>query len=565
MSATHLPVFCVECRSEISGTVRTFFKSHEPFHRDNSKTAFIKASDSFEILKFPLPNINIHTVRFDPINNDSTLFIKRIWLETDSGNQLSSVELSSVKPVKDIRNIKIENNLLVIKPIPGADDPQTIIHLPCPLTDSQPKPLNLLRVAIYAIMGCISLFLLTILFRSLKNLSRDRWIHLLKKSLFTLILLLILLGICELGLIIAEPYLFHSFYEYDPDIGFRVKAYAEGSNRFGFNDRDYPLKKLENRFRVLILGDSFGWSGGIDTNYTARLEYRFREYYGDHRVEIINAGYPMTHTAEQFEILKKYGLQYHPDMVVVGFFCGNDFIDADPFRKRIVVNGVFFDIDTRHEHSLLGYPIVMQSRLYAFLKQEWIILKEWLATKRESPPPPKKIPEDETPAFSNETYLQIEKNRFEFCNLGRHNRGEFDGNIEVIFTAFLEIQDLTQKNAAALAVALYPDEFQVNSQLRRDIIRTYHLNASDYDLDLMQNLLSDFLKSKHIPYIDLLPQFRAKSASKNLYIPRNTHWNTQGSALAADLLFDYLKPYADDYFQKHGRVQKTLLETNIDQ
>jgi len=45
------------------------------------------------------------------------------------------------------------------------------------------------------------------------------------------------------------------------------------------------------------------------------LEKQFEEYYGRHQVDVINAGYPMAHTTEQLEILKKYGLQYNPELV----------------------------------------------------------------------------------------------------------------------------------------------------------------------------------------------------------------------------------------------------------
>src|SRR5262249_7431123 len=48
----------------------------------------------------------------------------------------------------------------------------------------------------------------------------------------------------EVSMIILEPYLFKGFYEYDPDLGFRVRAHqpTEGglTNKYGFNDRDYP-------------------------------------------------------------------------------------------------------------------------------------------------------------------------------------------------------------------------------------------------------------------------------------------------------------------------------------
>lgn len=173
--------------------------------------------------------------------------------------------------------------------------------------------------------------------------------------LYPVIMIFICFILLEFSMIILEPYLFRGFYQYD--LGFRVRPYAHGTNRFGFNDRDYPLQKNSKIFRILVVGDSFNWAGGKERNYTAILEKQFEKYYGKHQVDVINTGYPMTHTAEQLEMLKKYGLQYNPDLVFLSFFIGNDFVDADPNRKRIVVNDVYFDIDKRRELTFLGYPI----------------------------------------------------------------------------------------------------------------------------------------------------------------------------------------------------------------
>jgi len=157
------------------------------------------------------------------------------------------------------------------------------------------------------------------------------------------------------------------------------------TNKFGFNDDDYPLQKTPGIYKILVVGDSFGWAGGREGNYTAILERQLENHYGYHRIDVINAGYPMTQTAEQLVILKKYGLQYHPDLVILGFYVGNDFIDGNPNRKRIVVNDLYIDIDKRREHIILGYPIVFQSRLLLYVKQKYKIFTELRKAERVKP------------------------------------------------------------------------------------------------------------------------------------------------------------------------------------
>ena len=195
---------------------------------------------------------------------------------------------------------------------------------------------------IYGVIIAAVLLCLYFLLRKMGKLH-----PLMQKAIFAYLAIFLCLALMEIVMIISEPYLSNGLYQYDPDLGFRVRPYSSGTNMFGFNDRDYALDKPDGIYRILVVGDSFSWAGGIEGNYTALLERKFESHYGAHRVDVINAGYPMTHTGEQFAMLKKYGMQYHPDRVLVGFFTGNDFIDADPNRKRIVVNDTYFDIDRR--------------------------------------------------------------------------------------------------------------------------------------------------------------------------------------------------------------------------
>jgi len=335
----------------------------------------------------------------------------------------------------------------------------------------------------------------------------------------------------EILMTVLDPYLFKGFFEYDPDLGFRARAYyptADGgrTNQFGFNDRDYPLQKAPDTFRVLVLGDSFSWAGGHDGNYTAILERRLESYYGSHKVDVINAGYSGTHTGEQLALLKKFGLQYNPDLVILGFFVGNDFLDGDPNRKRIIVNGVYIDIDKRREHKIFGYPIVLPSRLLPLLLQKYRVYEEQKNAGKGT--------------FSEDTYLTIEKFRLDFFNMRSFEQGRYQQNIDYILQSALEMNDLLKSRHIDFVVAIYPDEFQVNPDLFNAILQKFKLRREDYDLKLAQNLLESFLNSKGITYIDFLDRFMTEGRKAPLYELRDSHWNGAGNQLAANILFDEL-------------------------
>ena len=359
-------------------------------------------------------------------------------------------------------------------------------------------------------------------------------------------------------MIVLDPYLFKDRFEYDPDLGFRTRAYfrsdpgimGEGddgtlTNQFGFNDRDYPLAKTAGVFRIVVVGDSFSWAGGLHANYSALLEEKFEARDGSHKVDVVNTGYPGTHTGEQLAMLKKFGLQYNPDLVVLGFFAGNDFIEADPNRKRVVVNGCLYDIDKRYEMRLFGYPIIPQSRLWIFLSQRSENRRlatqarkeagEWAAATGQ-PMPTKNLP--------REVFLHVEKSNLDFFKR-KTSAQIYRANIDYIFQSITEMDNLLKARGAKFMVAIYPDVIQINSNRFDEVVKKFGLNPEDYDLNLPQGLLTDFLAMKQIPYVDLTGQFRSEEQERDLYLLNDTHWNKAGNELAAEILFQYLDRSAE--------------------
>lgn len=358
----------------------------------------------------------------------------------------------------------------------------------------------------------------------------------------------------EFLLLIFNDVLFrNSFYIYDPDLGFKVRPHFRWgeniTNEFGFNDHDYPHQHQPGTYRILILSDSFNWAGGLEGNYTAILERKFAAEFGEGRVEVITAGYSATHTGEQLELLKKYGLQYNPDLVVLGFFVGNDFIDANPYRRRIAVAGTTIDIDTRTDREIIlfGQLLIPQSRLYLFIKERWATYK-YLQTHQTIQADPLKPPMLEQSTATPEVtdgqaytaaYLQLELTRMQMSNWAY--APEFQQNEAYIFNRLLEMRDLLAGKNIDFTVAAYPDEYQVVPALRQAVAKKFNFETYDYQWDRPQGLLWQFCTDNNIEYYDLLPAFKAAYKSgQRLYLPSDSHWNEAGNRLAAQLLYDEL-------------------------
>lgn len=361
----------------------------------------------------------------------------------------------------------------------------------------------------------------------------------------------------ELALLAFDGVFFaRSFYGFDPDIGFRVRPHAgHGANRaneFGFNDRDYPHERAPGTYRIVVLGDSFNWTFGPDGNYAGVLEQMLRERFPDRGIEVINAGYPQTHTGQQLAVLRKFAMRYQPDLVVLGFFVGNDFYDADPDRKRIVVGGAAVDVGPGDFYrEAFGQPLVWKSRLALILAEKWKELQVRGAA-REQFREPKRVdrvrganPSPELRATKRAPtapgYLAWLERRMDFARADRAQA--FRRHEKYVYDSLLAMRDLLASAGTDFLVVAYPDAVQVDSVVRRTLLERTGRQASDYEWTRAQRLLREFCAEHGIAHLDLLDGFRAAHrAGWALYLENDSHWNAAGNVLAAELLFDALAP-----------------------
>ena len=329
-----------------------------------------------------------------------------------------------------------------------------------------------------------------------------------------------------------------SLYTYDPEMGFRVRPYArwgdEHTNEFGFNDRDHAHAKPPGVVRVLVLGDSFNWAGRRDTNYVGVLRRALAGAPGD-TVEVINAGYPGTHPGEELVALRRFGLQYDPDVVVLGLFVGNDFLEADPWRRVVPIGGVLTPIDTRHDVilTLWGRPLVWRSHLLRWSQAQ-------LDAYRRARQRPFAPPSSAGLGIPDELYWALERERMAVVQ--REAAAGLAVNERYVFDALAAMQRLVAERGGRFVVAAYPDEFQVDDELRRQVIDRYHLDADAYEWARPQARLAEFCAAHGIEFRDLLPSFRAAHLQgTRLYLHNDSHWNDAGNALAAAYLVDVVR------------------------
>lgn len=297
---------------------------------------------------------------------------------------------------------------------------------------------------------------------------------------------------------------------------------------------DYLFGKRKGSFRVLSLGDSFArnltWENKNYHNYLDQilLNHPYKN------IEIINAGMEGTGPGYYWHILKKYGDAIKPDLVLVGFFVGNDF---EEMEFRYTFSG-FYGMKDRVNllDRFFSYCRFKNWWTYQFASRKLTLLSE---RYKNQPQPAQEG--GELASFSQDAFFGVERARMWIFEKSR--QPYLKRNFTRLAGVIRNFKTWCAQRNVGLLLAIFPDQIQVEEPLRRKLLAYFHIDASALDISYPNKLLSDYCKSHDINWVDLLPGFQQASRSQKLYRLQDTHWNDAGNRLAARVIVDGLQKY----------------------
>ena len=295
---------------------------------------------------------------------------------------------------------------------------------------------------------------------------------------------------------------------------------------------DDVFNKKKDVIRILGLGDSFSvYLRDKKQNYNNFLQQKFIDS-GRGDVEIVNAGMEAMGPGYYWHILNKLGDLFKPDLVLVGFFVGNDFEEAD--FSVYIGNFISEPKDLIKRYS--RYDQFRHWRLYRLLKNKYTRYREAQLKKEEA----KRQPAQPVGTFSQATFLEVEKKRSWMFD--KNNRELLNQQWRECSEIILKMKDWCDRRKIKLVIAILPEQFQVDQALREAVLTKYkHIAEENLDLSYPDNLIVNFCRTHNINCLDLLGQFQEQGKTRPLYTLRDSHWNEAGNRLAADLIFEYLE------------------------
>lgn len=266
-------------------------------------------------------------------------------------------------------------------------------------------------------------------------------------------------------------------------------------NSHNYRDFEYPDKKGEGVFRIVVAGDSFTFGDGVnfDDIYAKKLE-RYLNYLGNvNRItyQVMNMGIPGRSTPKEVKHIMKAIPEYDPDLVILGY-CINDAEDKFALKEVLDVRKKFFykDFDKGEGWKATLFD---HSALYR------------LVAKR---------------IFSTNTYRgQIRYYRWLY-------RDEYTG-WQRTQAALSRLGELSRKEELPTVVLIFP-------------LLSFGLDK-DYPFRDIHKKLHATLKEAGLPYVDLIRRYRGLDRHLLEAVPyANPHPSDVGHRLAAETLMKYL-------------------------
>ena len=324
-------------------------------------------------------------------------------------------------------------------------------------------------------------------------------------------------------------------------------GFSPGSVEYGFvlNSRSFRTREYEPSpargvFRVVALGDSFTFASGAlphEDHWTTLLEEGLNGV-SDRPVEVLRLGVPDTGPAFQLRLWQVEASKLRPDVVVMAFFIGNDFIDHQGDC------GVFGGGNRGFSGRLASVSVLY--RAARNLRRVWSAGADPAGHRGlgETPSPGRSIPgyreafDPDRPTFNRERFVAIEAERMALCL--RSEEEAFRQLADRTAGVVTDLADEIGRAGARFVVMVIPDQYQVDQIIVEEVLSSTGTRRADYDFNRPQRVLIRALESSGIEVLDLLPVFNRVSSGDALYRLQDTHWNGRGNEIAAESLVEYI-------------------------
>lgn len=348
------------------------------------------------------------------------------------------------------------------------------------------------------------------------------------------------------------------FWEPDPLLGVRLIPGSHGwwtqedreflvpvqINHEGLRDIEHTYAKPPGVFRILVLGDSFveAMHVPLEDMFTRVLQRRLDGEDPEPTVEVISAGVSGYGTASELLYFEHEGKRYHPNLVLLAFYPGNDVMNDSPTLETTLKPVYAPDgalekvVGPKRRRPLHGWRWLLgQSAAYHYLRQLLLLRHPQLARElvrygllhraaiRVAPE------RDGIPVAFGVYAVPVDA---EWQKAWQHTNRLLG-----------DLKEAVEATGARFAIAVLSTREQIYPAWWRDILREYpRMRDETWDLDAPQQRIATWCHAHAVPCLLLGPVFkkRAEQGGPPLHYHHDGHWTVAGHHLAAITLAQFL-------------------------
>jgi len=349
------------------------------------------------------------------------------------------------------------------------------------------------------------------------------------------------------------------FWEPDPVLGVRLIPDHRGwwtqedreflvpvqINHEGLRDVEHDYAKAPGAFRILVLGDSFVEAMHVPLAATSGrlLEQQLNGGAAGRRVEVVSAGVSGYGTASEVLFFEREGTRYHPDLVLLAFYPGNDVKNNSPTLEDTLKP--VYAADGRLERVVGEGPkepakgwrgLLTRSAAYHYFRQVLLLrhpqlakrLVRWHLLRRDAVKTPAQ--HDGVPVDYG---VYAPQPTADWQAAWAHT----EHNLE-------RLQHAVAASGARFGIVVLSSRDQVYANWWDEILAAHPaMRGQNWDLDAPQHRMEAWCTAHAVPCVVLAPAFRDAAAhgGETLHYHHDGHWTVAGHQLAATVLKDFIE------------------------
>ncbi len=310
-------------------------------------------------------------------------------------------------------------------------------------------------------------------------------------------------------------------------------------------DREYSLNKPADTFRIAVLGDSFvaGLEVPMKKRFPRLLEKQLTEVTGK-KIQVMNFGVRTISPAAEVQIYNTKVRRFHPDLVLLLVYLGNDLGDDDAFYRDNFPDPLIdgseheFRMDKKLEVFWRRFNVMLSdyTRFYPFIRLKWMMLEERFRIWRHNREIAQEVKKEEQIAEAEkelphknltqaEIIKQIQKNRqfdllYRLIEKLNANVKRDGGMFHLYFTDFKGRLDPARR------------PFWTNVVKQRHTLQLVdNLKPEDEYAAILKKMQNDGIAATN-----LMPFFVKDPDPLSFFFKRDDHWNAKGHQTVADVM-----------------------------